>query len=105
MFDFLSFFIVGLLVIFSIQYEYFFFAPIIVIFYSIFFPGYLNLLLVLLLAVMVFIKTADLPQFWLIICGVCSVIVILAAIFRKGKAPQEEGGNYEDLLRMLGGGQ
>lgn len=104
MFDFLSFFIVGLIIIFSIQYGYYFFAPIIVIIYSIFLPGFLNLFLVLLLAAMVFIKTAELPQLWLIICGVCSLVVVLTAIFKKDKAPQE-GGNYDDLLRMLGGGQ
>ncbi len=102
MFDFLSFFVIGLLIIFSFQYNYYFIAPVVVILYSVFFPSFINLLLVFLLALMLFITTAEIPQLWLIILGVCSLIIILSAIFKKGGAPKEDGGGYEDLLKMLG---
>lgn len=102
MFDFLSFFVIGILIIFSFQYNYYFFAPVIVILYSIFFPGLTNLLLVFLLAVMLFLNTGELPPFWLSIFGVCVLVIVFVAIFKKGGAPKEEGGGYEDLLKMLG---
>lgn len=102
MFDFLSFFVISILIILSFQYNYYFFAPVIVILYSIFFPGLTNLFLVFLLAVMLFFNTGELPPFWLGVFGVCILVVVFVSIFKKGGAPKEDGGGYEDLLKMLG---
>lgn len=102
MFDFLSFFVICLFIIFSFQYNYYFFAPILVILYSIFIPGFTNLILVFILALLLFLNTGEVPFLWWVICGVCILIIVIFSIKNKGGAPKEEGGGYEDLLKMLG---
>jgi len=102
MFDFLNSFIVGLLIILSTQYNYDYFGIIIVILYSIFFPGLSNLVFVAFIALILFFKFGELTQLWWVLLGVATFIVVIASIFGKKPQQEEDGGNYEDLLKMLG---
>jgi len=88
--------------IISSQYNYDFFSVFIIIIYSLFSPTLTNLLLVLLLAVLVFIKTGEIASFWIYLIGIMSLIIILSAIFGSKKQEEEDTGGYDDLLKMLG---
>jgi hypothetical protein len=102
MFDFLNYFVIGLLIILSFQYNYSFFAPLIVLLYSLFFPGISNLILVIFLIGVLFFTTGEIISLWWIIIGVLCAVIIISGIFGKKSAQKEDGGNYEDLLKMLG---
>ena len=102
MFDVLNYFVVGLLIILSFQYNYSFFSPIIILLYSLFFPGTSNLLLVFFLIGVLFFTTGEINSFWWITIGVLCAVIILSNIFGKKNVQKEDGGNYDDLLKMLG---
>ncbi|MFA5745989.1 MAG: hypothetical protein WCX82_01240 [archaeon] len=105
MFDFLNTFIVGILMILSSQYNYDFFSVIIVILYSLFFPGLSNLIFVFGLAAIIFLKSGELSQLWWVVLGIITFIIVIASMFTKKEEEPEEGGGYGDLLKMLGNQQ
>ncbi len=102
MFDFLNTFIVCLLIFLASQYNYDIFSPIIIILYSIFFPGLSNLVFVVFFGIIIFFKFGELNSIWLFLLGLCVFVIIVASIIGKNKQPQEDSGGYEDLLKMLG---
>lgn len=99
--DFLNFFIIGILMIISSQYNYDFFSVFIIIIYSLFYPSMVNLFFVLLFLIIVFIKTGEINQTWVYLAGIMSVIIVIASLFGVKKQEEDTGG-YDDLLKMLG---
>lgn len=102
--DILNFFIISLVMIISSQYNYDFFSVLIVIIYSLFCPSLSNLIFVLLLLLLVFIKTGEIAGYWWCLAGVLVFIIVVATKFgSKKKGEDTDAGSYDDLLKMLGG--
>lgn len=104
--DILNFFIIGILMIISAQYNYDFFSVLIVIIYSLFNPSIFNLSLVVLLLVVIFINTGKITLTWFYFSIILSAVIILISVFGKNKKKADAGeggsGGYDDLLKMLG---
>ncbi|MDD3244556.1 MAG: hypothetical protein PHU47_00195 [Candidatus ainarchaeum sp.] len=100
--DFISFFVVVVLMILSYQYNYDIFSAGIILVYSIFAPSKSNFLFVLLFAVLIFIKDGTINVFWILVLLVLFAVIFIRSLFKNKKS--NSNANYEDLAKLLGGG-
>lgn len=101
--DFISFFVVLILMLLSYQYNYEIISAAIILVYSIFMPSRSNYLFVVLFALLVFIKYGTIDIFWLLIIIALLAVIIIRSLF-KGKKASSANTNYDDLAKLLGGG-
>jgi len=99
--DFLNFFIVGILILISFQYNYNFFSVFIIIVYSLFYPTLTNLLFIVFLLSIVFVKTGEIQSYWWYLSGLMVLIILVSSMFGSNKKADDSEG-YDDLLKMLG---
>jgi hypothetical protein len=101
--DFISFFVVLVLMLLSYQYNYDIISAAIILVYSIFMPSRSNFLFVALFGLLIFIKNGTIDIFWLLIIVVLLAVIIIRSFF-KGKKASSANNNYDDLAKLLGGG-